>query len=50
MGISIYDIEIAHSAEGPRGVLILVVDSAEASSLADAVESRGYRCRAEQLS
>ncbi len=25
-GIGIYDIEIAHSAEGPRGVLILVVD------------------------
>jgi prephenate dehydrogenase len=50
MGISIYDIEIAHSAEGPRGVLILVVDSGEAASLADAVESRGYRCRAEQLS
>ena len=27
-GISIYDIEIAHSAEGPAGVLILVVDGA----------------------
>jgi prephenate dehydrogenase len=50
MGISIYDIEIAHSAEGPRGVLILVVDTAEAAHLADAVETRGYRCRAEQLS
>ena len=49
-GIGIYDIEIAHSTEGPRGVLILVVDGAHADTLAAAVESRGYRCRAEQLS
>jgi prephenate dehydrogenase len=49
-GIGIYDIEIAHSAEGPRGVLILVVDSAEAETLAGAVESHGYRCRWEHLS
>ena len=49
-GISIYDIEIAHSAEGPRGVLILVVDAAEAARLGVAVESRGYRCRIEALS
>ena len=32
-GIGIYDIEIAHSAEGPRGVLILVVESGDAASL-----------------
>jgi prephenate dehydrogenase len=49
-GISIYDIEIAHSAEGPRGVLILVVDAAEAERLRDAIEARGYHCRAEKLS
>jgi len=49
-GIGIYDIEIAHSAEGPRGVLILVVDDAEAGTLATAIEARGYRCRAEPLS
>jgi prephenate dehydrogenase len=48
-GISIYDIEIAHSAEGPRGVLILVVDTSEADRLCDAIVRRGYRCRAEQL-
>ena len=48
-GISIYDIEIAHSAEGPRGVLILVVESTQAERLCDAIEDRGYRCRAEQL-
>jgi len=49
-GISIYDIEIAHSAEGPRGVLILVVDAAEADRLRDAIEAQGYHCRAERLS
>jgi prephenate dehydrogenase len=50
LGISIYDIEIAHSAEGPRGVLILVVDTAEADGLQGAVEERGYRCQSEMLS
>jgi prephenate dehydrogenase len=49
-GIGIYDIEIAHSAEGPRGVLILVVDSAKAETLAGAVEAHGYRSSAEPLS
>jgi prephenate dehydrogenase len=49
-GISIYDIEIAHSAEGPRGVLILVVDAAEADRLRDAIVAKGYPCHAERLS
>jgi uncharacterized protein with ACT and thioredoxin-like domain len=49
-GIGIYDIEIAHSAEGPRGVLILVVDGADAETLAAAVEAKGYRCQVAHLS
>ncbi len=49
-GIGIYDIEIAHSTEGPRGVLILVVDGADAEALAAAVEASGYRCVVEHLS
>ena len=49
-GIGIYDIEIAHSAEGPRGVLILVVDGADADLLTTAIGRHGYRCRAEHLS
>jgi prephenate dehydrogenase len=48
--IGIYDIEIAHSAEGARGVLILVVDGADADTLTAAVEAQGYRCRAAHLS
>ena len=49
-GIGIYDIEIAHSAEGPRGVLILVVDRADAETLRVAADAAGYPGRAEQLS
>jgi prephenate dehydrogenase len=49
-GIGIYDIEIAHSAEGPRGVLILVVDGADADTLATAIETKGYRCQVADLS
>ena len=49
VGISIYDIEIADSAEGPRGVLILVVDTDDAEALREAIERQGYRCRAERL-
>jgi prephenate dehydrogenase len=49
-GIGIYDIEIAHSAEGPSGVLILIVDDAEAETLAAAVEAQGYRGQVARLS
>jgi prephenate dehydrogenase len=48
--ISIYDIEIAHSAEGPRGVLILVVDAAQAELLGGAVAAKGYHHSARKLS
>src|SRR6185437_6708202 len=40
LGVNIYDIGIAHSAEGPRGVLLLVVDGAQATELRDAVTAR----------
>ncbi len=49
-GIGIYDIEIAHSAEGPSGVLILIVDDADADTLAAAVDAKGYRCQVAHLS
>jgi len=50
LGINIYDIEIAHSAEGPRGVLMLVVDTAAVNLLREAVVSRGFHCTAQELS
>ncbi|HLN15729.1 MAG TPA: prephenate dehydrogenase/arogenate dehydrogenase family protein [Acidimicrobiales bacterium] len=50
LGINVEDIEIAHSTEGPRGVLVLVVDRDEAAKLHDAVIGRGYRCTVVELS
>jgi prephenate dehydrogenase len=50
LGINIYDIEIAHSAEGPRGVLTLVVDGTDRGRLREAVTGRGYRCTDRMLS
>jgi len=50
LGVNIYDIEIAHSAEGPRGVLLLVVDDDQAVKLRDAVTARGYRSTVQVLS
>ena len=49
LGVNIYDIEIAHSAEGSRGVLVLVVDEADAAVLHDAIGARGYRSTTQVL-
>ena len=43
LGVNIYDIEIAHSAEGDRGVLLIVIDSHDADLLRGAFLARGYR-------
>ncbi len=43
LGVSIVDIEIAHSVEGDRGVLVLLVDGAAAPDLRDRLVERGYR-------
>ncbi|MGH9089405.1 MAG: prephenate dehydrogenase/arogenate dehydrogenase family protein, partial [Acidimicrobiales bacterium] len=44
LGANIYDIEIAHSAESARGVLLLVVADDDGPTLRDAVVARGYHC------
>ena len=43
LDVSIFDIEIAHSAEGPEGVLILTVDRAMAERLLGGLMANGYR-------
>jgi prephenate dehydrogenase len=43
LGVSIDDVEIAHSVEGDRGVLVLVVEARSAPTLVEAVTDRGYR-------
>ncbi|MCB0971335.1 MAG: prephenate dehydrogenase/arogenate dehydrogenase family protein [Acidimicrobiales bacterium] len=42
LGVNIADLEIAHSSEGDRGVLILVVERARAETFRDGLVARGY--------
>jgi prephenate dehydrogenase len=50
LGINIYDLVIAHSAEGPRGVLTLVVGADEAERLRTAIDGLGHTCTVTELS
>jgi len=43
LGVNISDLEIAHSAEGERGVLVLVVAADSAPVLQEGLADRGYR-------
>jgi prephenate dehydrogenase len=43
LDVNIADLEIAHSAEGPRGVLIVLVEATAATVLREALARRGYR-------
>ena len=43
LDVNIEDLEIAHSAEGPRGVLVLVVEAGSADLVRGALLARGYR-------
>ncbi len=41
-GINVFDLEIAHSAEGERGVLVLSLEAASADAARAALRARGY--------
>ena len=43
LGVNIYDVEIAHSTEGPRGVVLLLVDSEAAERFGSGLAETGYR-------
>ena len=43
LGVDIEDLEIAHSAEGPGGVLVLVVEASSTERVRGALAARGYR-------
>lgn len=43
LDVNIFDLEIAHSAEGPTGVIVLLVDAAVAERLGGGLLARGYR-------
>lgn len=43
LGVNIRDLEIAHSVQGDRGVIIMVVDTLSAPTLLTTLSGRGYR-------
>lgn len=49
LAVNIYDLEIAHSAEGDRGVLVLVVDAGSVDVLRGALFARGFKMSATSL-
>jgi prephenate dehydrogenase len=49
LDVNIQDLEIAHSAEGDAGVLVLLVEAASASRVRDALGDRGYRVSLRRL-
>ncbi|MDP8976617.1 MAG: prephenate dehydrogenase [Actinomycetota bacterium] len=49
LAVNIEDLEIVHSAEGDRGVLVLVVDAQVANVLREALVGRGFRPTAHPL-
>jgi prephenate dehydrogenase len=49
LGVNILDIEIAHSSEGPAGVLLIVVDVAALDLVRGALFARGYRVSSRRL-
>jgi prephenate dehydrogenase len=49
VGVNIYDIELAHSAEGDRGVLVLVVPSGAVPVTRELLSGRGYRLSVRRL-
>ena len=43
LDVNVFDLEIAHSAEGDRGVLILTIDAQASKRVCVALEGRGYK-------
>lgn len=50
MDVNIFDLEIAHSSEGDRGVLILLIGADATVPFVHALQKRGYRPLADPLS
>jgi prephenate dehydrogenase len=49
LGVSVVDMEIAHSVEGDRGVLIVVVAAEAATRYAAALKEQGFSCTVQEL-
>jgi prephenate dehydrogenase len=49
LGVNIFDVEIAHSVEGDRGVLVLIVDAGTEDVVRKALTERGYKASVQRL-
>lgn len=49
LGINVVDLEIAHSVEGDRGVLLLTVDQLSAPTLLSTLSGRGFRATSQPV-
>lgn len=49
LGVNIFDLEIAHSAEGDRGVIVMVVDDSVGVLTRSALAERGYKVSLRRL-
>ena len=49
LGVNIFDVEIAHSVEGDRGVLVLIVDAGTEDVVRKALTDRGYKASVQRL-
>ena len=49
LDVNIYDLEIAHSAEGPRGVIVILVETALAERMQAGLTELGYRPSVQNL-
>jgi len=49
LGLNVFDMEIAHSTEGDRGVLVLVVDAAGVGTFVQKLTGRGYHAASQVL-
>ncbi len=43
LDVNLYDLEIAHSTEGPRGVIVVLIELAMAERLQGGLMALGYR-------
>jgi prephenate dehydrogenase len=43
LGVDVVDFEVAHSAEGTRGVIIAVIEAVHAERFRDGLSARGFR-------
>jgi prephenate dehydrogenase len=49
LAVNVWDLEIAHSAEGERGVLVVTIDASGAERAREALTARGYRPSMQRL-